>query len=105
MGFGVGEYVVARARVLDRHGEVWADRLDLLRSSLEYGPTYRRSVWDHLSNALHALGKGEPESAEYWYRQACCARGLHHWETDWTTCRECGAQSQYAPGFLVDSLA
>ena len=76
MGFGVGEYVVARARVLDRHGEVWADRLDLLRSSLEYGPTYRRSVWDHLSNALHALGKGEPESAEYWWGLAMWSAGM-----------------------------
>ena len=76
MGFGVGEYVVARARVLDRHGEVWADRLDLLRSSLEYGPTYRRSVWDNLSNALHALGKPEPESAEYWWGLAMWSAGM-----------------------------
>lgn len=76
MGFGVGEYDRARANVLAKHGELWAERLDTLRPFLEYGPSYRRSVWDNLSNALHAVRKTEPESAEYWWGLAMWAAGL-----------------------------
>lgn len=76
MGFGVGEYDRARANVLAKHGEMWAERLDALRPFLEYGPTYRRSVWDDISRAFHALGKPEPESAEYWWDVAMTGAGL-----------------------------
>lgn len=76
MGFGVGEYETARATVEARHGELWGRRLDTLRPFLEYGPGYRRAVWDHMSSAFHALSKPEPESAEYWWGLAMWAAGL-----------------------------
>lgn len=76
MGFGVGEYETARARIEAKYGELWAERLDTLRPCLEYGPDYRRAVWDNLSNAVHALGKPEPGSAEYWWGLAMWSAGL-----------------------------
>ena len=75
MGYGIGEYDRARANVTARLGELWGERMDTLRPFLEYGPTYRRAVWDHLSSAVHAAAKPEPESAIYWW-------GLAMWAAD-----------------------
>ena len=64
--FGVGEYDRARERVAARHGEAWATWLDDHREAIEYGPMFSRVIADNVSKVFHALGKGEPTSAEYW---------------------------------------
>ena len=97
MGFGVGEYDRARANVLAKHGEMWAERLDALRPFLEYGQTYRRSVWDNVSSAFHALGKSAPDSAEYWWGEAMDSAGLsvatgERYVCDWLSAQELAAK-------------
>jgi hypothetical protein len=68
--FGPGEYQTARARVVARHGEEWAEWLDRHEDAMTYGPTYSRAIADMVGNVFHALGKGEPSSAQYWQREA-----------------------------------